>query len=604
MKNIRRWMFSTILLVMLFSMSDFGTAPTLSKKSLALKAGTTKTLTVKNTKATVTWSSSNKKVATVKKKGNTKAVVTAVSKGTAVIKAKVGSKTLSCKVTVKNTLVKKMVLSATRATLTVGGKLRLKAKIFPSKATLKDVTWTSSKKAVATVTKKGIVVARKRGKAVITAVAQDGSNVKASCKLTVKNPVVSSSSAKYSISADGSIRKIGDTVQLGVKATPSTVKTTFTWSSSDTDVATVSKSGLVKVIGYGSATITATSTDGNGTTLSYKINLPDPGISSLEITTDDDIPEKIGGTMQLHVKTVPAKAVRTYTWKSSNKKVATVDSNGYVTFVGKGKVTITATSNKGETVSVTFTFEPWTSSEVEDDEPANTKKLTGIDAVCSIEELGQGGVFDKSKLTVYDIFEDGSKEKTSTYSASIKYDANNYRNILTVTKPGTSFSKEIIIKEKEISKIEGSCSISEAKTAAEVTASSFNVYKIYKDGTKVLLTSYNMNVSVSSDYFTVTFTTKDGKYSDDVNIKRIKDSTTPSEPATLTSITATFKYTSVSDDYKLSADDFTVIGTFSDGTKKEVAFTVKSTVTGSTFKWTVTASANTLLIVTGTVPVK
>ena len=70
----------------------------LSRNSLSLKVGESSTLKVNGTKKTVKWSSSNKAVATVTKKGR----VTAVSSGTSYIKAKVGKKTLSCKVVVKS----------------------------------------------------------------------------------------------------------------------------------------------------------------------------------------------------------------------------------------------------------------------------------------------------------------------------------------------------------------------------------------------------------------------------------------------------------------------------------------------------------------------
>ncbi|MDO4323773.1 MAG: Ig-like domain-containing protein [Lachnospiraceae bacterium] len=68
----------------------------LSKTKETLTVGQKYTLSVKGTKAKVTWSSSNKKVATV-----SKGVVKAKKEGTAVITAKVGKKKLTCKVTVR-----------------------------------------------------------------------------------------------------------------------------------------------------------------------------------------------------------------------------------------------------------------------------------------------------------------------------------------------------------------------------------------------------------------------------------------------------------------------------------------------------------------------
>nr|DAV95071.1 MAG TPA: tail tube protein [Bacteriophage sp.] len=74
----------------------------LNKKSVALDVGKTQKLKVTGTKANVKWSSTDVSVAKVSQSG----VVTAVSSGSATIKAKVGKKTLSCKITVKEKINK------------------------------------------------------------------------------------------------------------------------------------------------------------------------------------------------------------------------------------------------------------------------------------------------------------------------------------------------------------------------------------------------------------------------------------------------------------------------------------------------------------------
>ena len=70
----------------------------LNKKAVSLDVGKTQKLKVSGTKAKVKWSSTKPSIAKVSKNG----VVKALSSGTATIKAKVGKKTLSCKVTVKS----------------------------------------------------------------------------------------------------------------------------------------------------------------------------------------------------------------------------------------------------------------------------------------------------------------------------------------------------------------------------------------------------------------------------------------------------------------------------------------------------------------------
>ncbi len=85
--------------------------------------------------------------------------------------------------------VTKIKLNKTKATLKVGKKLKLKATVAPTYATNPNVKWTVSKKAYASVTAKGVVKAKKKGrghKVTVTATAKDGSKKKATCKITIK----------------------------------------------------------------------------------------------------------------------------------------------------------------------------------------------------------------------------------------------------------------------------------------------------------------------------------------------------------------------------------------------------------------------------------
>ena len=76
-----------------------------------------------------------------------------------------------------------VTLNKTKATLKTGKKLKLKATVAPKFATNKAVTWSSSNKKVATVSKNGVVTAKKKGKCTITVKTADGK--KKSCKITV-----------------------------------------------------------------------------------------------------------------------------------------------------------------------------------------------------------------------------------------------------------------------------------------------------------------------------------------------------------------------------------------------------------------------------------
>ena len=129
---------------------------------------------------TVTWSSSNKSVVTVSAKG----LVKAVGVGTAYVYAKsANGKTARCKVVVKPVAVTKVAMNKTGAKLAVGSVLQLTAKLSPSNATVKTLTWKSSNPAVATVDSSGKVKALKKGTATVYARASNGKYAR--CLITV-----------------------------------------------------------------------------------------------------------------------------------------------------------------------------------------------------------------------------------------------------------------------------------------------------------------------------------------------------------------------------------------------------------------------------------
>ena len=85
--------------------------------------------------------------------------------------------------------VKKIKIKASKKTLKAGKKLSLRAVVTPSGASSKKVKWTSSKKKWATVTQRGYVTAKKKGRGHtvrITATATDGSRKKASVRIKIK----------------------------------------------------------------------------------------------------------------------------------------------------------------------------------------------------------------------------------------------------------------------------------------------------------------------------------------------------------------------------------------------------------------------------------
>lgn len=158
----------------------------LDKTELTLNRGMKYSLTMTVTPATftdkVSWKSTNVDVAAIAEDGT----VTAKGAGQATIKVTVGEVSATCKVNVVQP-VTSIYLNKTALEMTALDTYQLQASVYPSEANNKEVSWESSDEKVATVDKNGLVQAKEKGTAVITAKAKDGSEVSRSCKVTVKN---------------------------------------------------------------------------------------------------------------------------------------------------------------------------------------------------------------------------------------------------------------------------------------------------------------------------------------------------------------------------------------------------------------------------------
>ena len=192
------------------------TGVTVAPATLTLEVGQTGALTATVAPATatnkaVTWTSSTPAIATVDASGTVKGI----APGTATITVKTadGGKTATCAVTVKAAVappVKVTGITLNYASITVNGDLervQLIATVAPATATDQSLTWTSSDASVASVDGAGLVTIRKKGKATVTAKANDGSGVSASCLFDVIRTVANETIDGLRVYvADGALR--------------------------------------------------------------------------------------------------------------------------------------------------------------------------------------------------------------------------------------------------------------------------------------------------------------------------------------------------------------------------------------------------------------
>ena len=240
-------------------------------------------------------------------------------------------------------LVSSITLNNSSIELDKGSTATLSATIAPSNATIKNIVWTSSNPQIATVDQSGKVTALSAGTATITAMANDGSNVSATCKVTVNSVTPS-----ISLSKTEATLPVNEIMTLSYTITNSVTKTA-SWSTSDANVAYVkpNSDGSATIVGManGVATITATMID-NGVEYSascvVKVGEVKPSISLSH--TEALLP--INQVLTLSY-TITNSITETATWSTSNANVAYVitNSNGMATVVGmaNGVATITAT---------------------------------------------------------------------------------------------------------------------------------------------------------------------------------------------------------------------------------------------------------------------
>ncbi len=442
----------------------------------------------------VTWKSSNTKVATVDSSGN----VTAVGNGTCKITATTtdgysssGSSDVTVDIKAESINLDKTSLDFTN----LGVNEKLKADVSPSFSTInRPVKWSSSDTNVAKVDNDGNVTPVGNGTCKITATTTDGTNKTASCdvKVDIKAKSISFSSTSYKITDKA------QTPSFTPKILPeNTANKNVTWKSSNTSIATVSSSGVIKAVSNGTCKITATTTDGTNLSASMdiivdiKANSVALDKTSMQITSKNSI-NKLVATV------TPSQANQKVAWSSSNGKIATVDSKGRVKAVSNGKCKIIATTTDG------------TNRTASCDVTVDVKFVTGISFdfnSYTITNVNQTPVF-RPNITPSDAEDknvrwSSSNTKVATVSSSgvIKAAGNGTCKITATTTDGTnlsaSFNITVNIKAtkitldktkielttgKETEKITSSIEPSIANKAVKYTSSNTSIATVSSDG--------------------------------------------------------------------------------------------------------------------------
>ena len=226
------------------------------------------------------------------------------------------------------------------------------------------------------------IIAKKNGKAKVKVVAtSNGTEISVYEKeVTVCSPFDNSmfSNSDYKVS-------VGKTIDLNVDLSKyKECYNNLIYTSTNSDVATVSKEGVVTALKEGVTTIEVS----NGTkTISTNVEVVSSSDTVLVTDVKVDrtsISLEEGKTSEIKVDVLPSNATnKSVDWKSSNEKVAVVSSKGVVEAIGVGNAVVTVTTqdgNKSASVNVTV-----------------TKKVEDLDSVCkNVLEKG----FSKKSYTL------------------------------------------------------------------------------------------------------------------------------------------------------------------------------------------------------------
>ncbi len=202
----------------------------------------------------------------------------------------------------------------------VGKKVKVTptVKVTPNKAANKKVTYTSSKKKIATVSSAGNVKGVKTGSCKITVKSKKNKKKKATIKVKVVKKVT-----KVKVTTQKPMMYVGESQTLKATVTPSSGSfKKVKWSTSNKNIATVTSAGVVKGVAGGTVTIKATSVEGSKKSGSAKITVltaDSINISSVQVLTGSAVRVTLDKTKSLAASDVVVQGKKYASGKYNRK---------------------------------------------------------------------------------------------------------------------------------------------------------------------------------------------------------------------------------------------------------------------------------------------
>ena len=293
----------------------------------------------------VVWTMDKTNILQVLGKGKFKALkagevtITATAQDGSEVKA-------TCHVTVKNPMATQVVLNETQHNAIVDDVFTLTAKVMPEKAT-QNVVWTMDKTNTLQDLGNGKFKALKAGEVTITATAQDGSEVKATCHVTVKNPMAT----QVVLNETQHNAIVDDVFTLTAKVMPEKAAQNVVWTMDKTYILQDLGNGKFKSLKAGDVTITATAQDGSEVKVTCHVTVKNPMATQVVLnkTQHNAIVDHI---FTLTAKVMPEKAAQKVVWTMDKTDILQNMGKGKFKALKAGEVIITATAQDGSGVKV------------------------------------------------------------------------------------------------------------------------------------------------------------------------------------------------------------------------------------------------------------
>ena len=250
----------------------------------------------------------------------------------------------TCRVVVKNPMATQVVLNKTQHNAIVDDVFTLTAKVMPEKAA-QNVVWTMDKTDILQDLGKGKFKALKAGEVTITATAQDGSGMKATCRVVVKNPkatqVVLNETQHNAI--------VDDIFTLTAQVMPEKAAQNVVWTMDKTNTLQDLGNGKFKALKAGEVTITATAQDGSGMKATCRVVVKNPMATRVVLNASNKF-VSVEEIFTLNANILPEKAVQKVSWELSNATIVESLGDGRFLALREGRTTITAVATDGSGV--------------------------------------------------------------------------------------------------------------------------------------------------------------------------------------------------------------------------------------------------------------